>query len=331
MNETLILSRSDVERLASMPLALEAVEDAFLAMAEGRASMPSKVYLDVPEHGGDFRAMPAKLEGSAGVKWVNSHPDNPKRHGLPAVLGLYVLSDPNTALPLAILDGTSLTAKRTGAAAGVASKHLARGDSKRLGLIGAGVQAEHFLDAHRVLFPEIEVLVADIDHGRAEAFAERHNARATSTREAAGADIVCIATPSREPVVKSEWVSPGAHINAMGADAPGKQELEVAILKHAAIYVDEFEQAEHSGEINVGLKRGEIRADDIRGTLGEVIAGRISHDRSAHPFSVFDSTGLAVQDLALAQRVVTNAGRHAKAGQLGTRIDILELGAQGDG
>lgn len=330
MSETLILSRSDVERLASMPLALEAVEDAFLAMTEGRASMPSKVYLDVPEHDGDFRAMPAKLEGSAGVKWVNSHPENPKRHGLPAVLGLYVLSDPQTALPMAVLDGTALTAKRTGAAAGIASKYLARADSQSLALIGAGVQAKYFLDAHRVLFQGIEVLVADIDHRRAEAFAERHAVRATSTEEAAGADIVCIATPSREPVVRAQWVLPSAHINAMGADAPGKRELAVEILKRAAIYVDEFEQAEHSGEINVALRAGDVHRDDILGTLGDVIAGRIARDRSSHPLSVFDSTGLAVQDLALAQRVVAKADRDADTSQFGTRIDILELDTQSD-
>ncbi|MEO0815163.1 MAG: ornithine cyclodeaminase family protein, partial [Myxococcota bacterium] len=122
--KTLILTRAQLESIATMPMALEAVEEAFRLMAEGGAEMPAKVYLELPEHHGDFRAMPARLGTRAGLKWVNSHPENPTRHGLPSVIGLYVLSDPATALPLAIMDGTSLTALRTGAAAGVASRYL---------------------------------------------------------------------------------------------------------------------------------------------------------------------------------------------------------------
>ncbi len=132
--------------------AVSAIESAFAAHGKGETQMPAKVYLDFPEHGGDLRAMPAAMGNAAGLKWVNSHPDNPARHDLPSVMGLYVLSDPATALPLAMLDATLLTAVRTGAAAAVASKHLA-GAHRTLGVIGCGVQADFLIEAHRVCFP----------------------------------------------------------------------------------------------------------------------------------------------------------------------------------
>ncbi len=320
-SKTLILTRADLESIATIPMALEAVEDAFRLMAEGGAEMPAKVYLSLPEHHGDFRAMPAKLGTSAGLKWVNSHPDNPKLHGLPAVIGLYVLSDPATALPLAIMDGTSLTALRTGAAAGVASKHLARKNSKTLGIVGAGVQAVQFLRAHEQLFPGLVVKVSDIDSERAQAFAAEHHAKLVDTDEAAGCDIVCIATPSRTPVIRYDMVKPGAHINAMGADAPGKQELEVEVLQAARVFVDDLEQARHSGEINVGLERGSYSLRDISGTVGQVIAGRVPPRFGDDDITVFDSTGLAVQDLALASRI------YAAAGDIGARLDIVGVSA----
>ncbi|MEO1482695.1 MAG: ornithine cyclodeaminase family protein [Myxococcota bacterium] len=291
-----------------MPMALAAVEHAFRSMAAGTAAMPAKVYLDLPEHNGDFRAMPARLGPVAGLKWVNSHPENPSRHGLPSVLGLYVLSDPATAMPLAVMDGTSLTALRTGAAAGVASKFLARSDAKTLGLVGAGVQAVQFLDAHRELFPHISVRVADKDVERAARFASAHGVQATSTEEAAGSDIVCIATPSREPVIFAAMVKAGAHINAMGADAPGKQELAGELLGSAQVFVDEIEQATHSGEINVPLHDGTYSQDQIAGTIGDVILEKTAGRRDAGEITIFDSTGLAVQDLALAAKIYEGAG-----------------------
>src|SRR5690348_17332059 len=150
--KTLLLTQSEVRSLLTMDRAIEGVERAFAAHGRGETLMPPKVYLPLPQHGGDFRAMPAYADGAAGVKWINSHPQNPARHGLPSVIGLYVLSDPDTAMPLAILDATWLTAVRTGAGAAVASRHLARKSPRSLGLIGCGVQAHTLLEAHRALF-----------------------------------------------------------------------------------------------------------------------------------------------------------------------------------
>jgi alanine dehydrogenase len=282
-----------------MRTVFDAVERAFAEHARGRARMPSKVYLDLPEFSGDFRAMPSLMGSYAGVKWVNAHPQNGARHGLPTVMGTYVLSDPNTGFPLAILDATVLTALRTGAAAGVATKHLANLPLTQVGFIGTGVQARYFRDALRVL-GEFELLAADANAERAATFAQESGGRAVSIAEAAAASVVCIATPSRTPVIARAMVRPGTHINAMGADGPGKQELEPQILLDARVVIDELEQSTHGGELNVPVEQGLYDPSQIAATLGQVITGEQPGRTSAQQITVFDSTGLAIQDVAVA-------------------------------
>jgi alanine dehydrogenase len=334
---TLILSAAEVRGLLSMPEAVRAVELAFAAHASGSAQMPPKVYLSLDAYGGDFRAMPSYIgpgvdagpdgapradawPAAAGVKWVNSHPDNPKRHGLPVVMGVYVLSDPATALPLAVLDATILTAARTGAAAAVATRYLAKPSPKTLGFVGSGVQARWMLDAHRAVFGDgFEVVASDIDQNAAEAFAREAGGRAASVEEASGCDVVCASTPGRAPVVRREWLRPGAHINAMGADAPGKQELDPQILSDAVVVIDEHHQALHSGELNVPVARGLYREEQVFATLGEVVLGQKRLERGEGAITVFDSTGLAIQDVALA-RVLYAA---AKARGVGTPVALV--------
>ncbi len=320
---TRILRREEVAALLTPALAIEAVEEAFAAHGTAASLMPPKVYLDLPQYDGDFRAMPAYLEGAsgpaAGVKWVNSHPQNPGRHQLPAVLGTYILSDPVTALPLAIMDATYLTAARTGAAAAVASKHLAAPGAKSIGFVGCGVQARTMLAAHRQVFQGLEVLGADAREDVAESFAKESGGRAASLQEACAADLVCTSTPVRSPVVLASWLRPGSHINAMGADGEGKQELETGALTRARVFVDEWEQASHSGEINVPLHEGRFRREDVAGTLGEVIAGRAPGRSRPDDITLFDSTGLALQDLACAQRVF----EAAVAAGAGLSVDLV--------
>jgi alanine dehydrogenase len=296
---TRILTHHDVLALADMALAVDAVEQAFAAHTRGEARMPSKVYLDLPEQQGDFRAMPSLMGKYAGVKWVNAHPHNRERHDLPTVMGTYVLSDPRSGFPLAIMDATLLTALRTGAAAAVASKHLAALPLTRVGFIGCGVQARMFRDAHRVLGP-FELLAADRDAARAQAFADESGGRAVSIEEAAACSVVCIATPSSTPVILRGFVQPGTHINAMGADGPGKQELDPEILRDARVIIDELEQSTHGGELNVPIAQGLYGEAQIAATLGEVITGQKPGRTSAEQITVFDSTGLAIQDVALA-------------------------------
>jgi alanine dehydrogenase len=280
--------------------------------------MPPKVYLSVDDQDGDFRAMPARLGSSAGIKWVNVHPHNRKRHGLPTVMGVYILNDPVTAFPLAVMDGTSLTAFRTGAAAGVASKYLGSLTPRTIAFIGCGAQARMLHGAHRVVFGSFETLAYDRNAKRAALFASEVGGRVVSLEAAAAADIVCTATPSRMPFLEPEWLTPGAHINAMGADAPGKQELSIGVLRAAEVYIDDIHQAEGSGEINVPLSRGELSIDDIAGTIGEVIAGALPKP-AADVTTVFDSTGLAIQDVALA-RAIYDA---ARTRGLGIEIDLV--------
>lgn len=323
MHETLILTRQDVERLLTPELSVRAVETAFRAFSEGTAKMPPKVYLDLPEHQGDFRAMPSfmKVEGGevAGVKWVNSHAQNTPRFSLPSVMGVFVLSDPKNALPLAILDATWLTAARTGAAAAVASKYLARKDYTTIGFVGCGVQARTMLAAHCVLGRKLEVLATDLNRESAEAFAAHAGGRATTLEEVVACDIVCTSTPSRAPVVQAGQVSPGTHINGIGADGPGKQELEPEILKAARVFVDDWEQASHSGEINVPLHDGAMSEADVSGALGDVVVGTTEGRTSTEDITVFDSTGLALQDLACAHLVF----EAAKSEGLGQGVPLV--------
>ena len=316
--KTLMLTRSNVERIATMELAVAAVESAFAAFGRGEATMPPKVYLPIEDHDGDFRAMPSRLGDSAGIKWVNVHAQNRKRYGLPTVMAVYVLNDPANAFPLAIMDGTLLTSLRTGAAGAVASKYLAQSAPKTIGFIGCGVQAYTLHGTHRVVFQGFESLAYDRNEATARAFADQVGAHTTSLEEAAGADIVCTATPSRKPLVRAEWIRAGAHVNAMGADAPGKQELATDLLKKAAVYIDDIHQATGSGEINVPLAAGDFSVNEIAGTLGDVVAGVLPKPDAATT-TIFDSTGLAIQDVALA-RAIYDA---AKAQSIGQEIDLI--------
>ena len=284
--KTVVLTQAQVRTLVDMSAAVPAIEAAFEAHGRAQTQMPVKVYLDLPEYEGDFRAMPAYFGESAGVKWVNAHPRNPERYGLPSVLGMYILSDPKTALPLAVMDATLLTAIRTGAAAAVASKHLARPDSRTVGFVGSGVQARTLLAALAVVFDDLEVVAADVSAEAAAAFAEESGGTVGSVADAAACDIVCTATPVRDPIVRREWVRPGTHVNAMGADAHGKQELDTTLLLDAKVVVDDWDQACASGEVNVPLDTSAMQKSHIHAALGEVIAGLAPARESADEITI---------------------------------------------
>ena len=269
--------------------------------------MPPKLYLDLPEYDGDFRAMPAYVDGSAGIKWVCVFPNNPSR-GLPSVVGTIILCEPITGCPVAIMDGTYITGMRTGAAGGVAVKYLARRNSTTVGMIGAGKQAKTQLIAISEVIPRIEEVKVydqyrDIGLRYAEEMSAKLNIKivpAKSVGEATEADIVIATTPSRKPIIKNNNIRPGNHINAIGADAKGKQELEADLLKRAKILVDDIEQASHSGEINVPLSEETIKIETIYGTLGEVVANMKEGRENDEEITIFDSTGLAILDIACA-------------------------------
>lgn len=329
--KTLILTHRDIASLLTPSDAVSVVERAFALHGTGATRMPAKVYLPLPEFDGDFRAMPVfiphlDVDGNAGpaagVKWINAHPRNPERHGLPSVVGVFILSDPDTAHPLAIMDATLMTSLRTGAAAAVASKHLARADADTLGVIGCGAQAQSVIRCHTAIRKWSEILLCDTRPERAQRLAAdlaNLPCRVVDAGTASAADVICTLTPSRTPVVRAEHVRRGAHINALGADAPGKQEVEADILCRSRIFLDDHEQARESGEVNVPLHDGRLSPDAIVGTLGEVVADRLTGRASDEDVTVFDSTGLAVQDLAVASLVYVRA----RTQRIGTAVALV--------
>jgi len=309
--DILFINQDEVTQLLSMPEVIDAVEEAFKEKGLGLVQMPPKVYVYFNKYNGDFRVMPAYLTGKdiAGVKVVNVHPENPTKYNLPTVMATVILLDPKTGAPIAIIEGSLLTAYRTGAAGGIAIKYLARKDSRILSIVGAGVQGHFQLLAAHVVMKQIdEVRVVDIRKEVAKKFAEEMSRKldlniipySSEEMEKAvkGADILITTTPVRKPIIKNEWVSEGMHINAIGADAPGKEELDPQILKRAKVVVDDIEQASHSGEINVPISKGLFSVDEIYAELGEIVAGMKPGRESDDEITIFDSTGLAIQDVA---------------------------------
>ena len=314
-----VLTQKQVARVLSYPMAIRAVREAFKVYAKGHAVMPAKVYLGVPQ--GDFRAMPAYIgrPEASGLKWVNVHPKN-RAAGLPTVMAVILLNEARTGKLLAVMEAGLITKFRTAAAAAVAAHALARKNSREVALIGCGAQADAQLLALAAVHPFKRVRAWGFLPGEARAFCRAMRRKlpavlfeASDSVKAcvSGADIVITVTPSRKPLILREWISPGTHINAVGADAPGKQELDPAILKAAKVIVDEREQSIHGGEINVAVSRGLFKPAQIHASLGEVLLGRRSGRRSAKEITVFDSTGLAIHDVALGHEVLRVAQRKA--------------------
>lgn len=243
------------------------------------------------------------------MKWVNAHPQNPSRD-LPSVVAVIIYNDPETGYPLAVMDATEITAYRTGAAAAIASKYLARRDSNTIGIIGAGRQAYTQILAHAELLDLSSINVYDISKAAVDKLISslpNYPIRSCSLQEAAASDILCTLTPSREPIVKREWIIAGTHINAVGADAEGKQELESSILNEAVVVVDDIRQASSSGEINVPIKKGIYAIDKVYGTLAELVLGTKRGRTENKSITVFDSTGIAIEDIAGAKSVFEKA------------------------
>jgi alanine dehydrogenase len=287
------LSYSEVNR---------AVESAFTDHGYGLVQMPPKVYITLPA--GDFRTMPAYLPSLkiAGVKIVNVHLENPSS-GLPTVMALTIILDLATGQPIAILNATHLTDMRTGAAGAVATKYLFPKKTITLGIAGTGRQAEAQVLAIAEEREIETVLVWSRNVRHAEEFSRkmgRFNCSSASLEKTCDVEVLVTTTPSRTPFIRNDWIHEGTHINAIGADAPGKEELDPALLKRAQVFVDDMAQATHSGEINVPISKGLYSAAEIAGTLGEVVIGKKNRE-GADRITVFDATGLAIQDLAIAK------------------------------
>jgi alanine dehydrogenase len=291
----------DVGAAVSPERAVEAVRDAFLAYHRGEWSMPPKVY--VPAYpAGDFRAMPALGAGHASLKWVTSYPGNPAR-GLPTVTGVVLLSDASDGRLVAVLDAAAVTALRTGAAAVLAAETLGRQGTAAV--IGAGVNGK--AAARTFLAHGQDVALWDVDPARAEAAAEELGAQVASSREEAlAADRLVTMTPGHEVLLPEGSLRPGQHVSLMGADGPGKAEIAVAELTRTRVFCDDWEQASHNGELAHALEAGALARADVT-ELGAVLAGEAEGRRADDEITAFDSTGLAIQDLAIALAAVERA------------------------
>ena len=313
--QTLLLGPDDVRDNADLRSVIDAVAAAFAADWRGDTIMPAKSYIDLPKYNGDFRSMPAYVHAgdwdAAAVKWVNVHTDNPTGHDLPTVLGTLIYSDPETAFPLAVMDGTVLTRLRTGAAAAVATDHLAVADADSLGLVGAGVQSYTQLEAIASVRGIERVVIADRNEDRQQAFvdhfADRFDVRAGAIADAAACDVLSTVTPVESPIVEREWLGEHTHVNAIGADAAGKHEHDDRTVLDATVVIDDYEQCTHSGEINVPWSEGVLSDEDIYGEIGAIVAGDLAGRKPDDGLTLFDSTGLAIQDVAAAHVAYGNA------------------------
>jgi alanine dehydrogenase len=291
-----VLTAAHVERAVSPSRAVEAVRDAFVEYTAGRWTMPPKVYVtNYPA--GDFRAMPALGAGYALLKWINSFPGNP-RLGLPTVSGVVLLSESESGQLRAVLDAATVTALRTGAAAVLAAEVLGRPGSGAASVIGTGVNgraaARTFLARGRA------VVLWDVDGARAAAAAEELGCDvAVSVEDALGADVVVTVTPGHATLIGDDALRPGQHVSLMGADGPGKAEATDGALLRARLFCDDWEQASHGGELAHAVEAGLVAREDVT-VLGDVLAGTAAGRSSPDEITLFDSTGLAIQDLAVA-------------------------------
>ena len=292
-----VFRAADVERAVSPHEAYEAVRDAFVAYARREWTMPPKVYVaNYPA--GDFRAMPALGGGHALLKWVTSFPGNPGR-GLPTVTGLVLLSDADDGRLLAVLDAAAVTALRTAAAAVVAADALCRAEAFTYAVVGCGpngAETARMLVAHGAT-----PVVWDVDEGRRALVAERLGVRvAKSAEEALRCEVVVTVTPGAVALYPEGSLEDGQHVSLMGADGPGKNEVAPAELRRTHLFCDDWEQASHGGELSTAVGAGIVGRDDVT-ELGSVLTGEADGRRSAEDITLFDSTGLAIQDLAVAK------------------------------
>src|SRR5215203_3248123 len=275
MAEVLVFPQEAVLQTIQPDEAIERVRDGFVEYAGNEWQMPPKTYLDASPNG-DFRAMPAKGAGLAILKWVTSFPGNPEA-GLPVVMGVICVSSVSDGEPLALVDVRSITALRTGAVAAVAAQELAREDASSAGIIGCGLHGTWA--------------------GRCLAAAEL-GWEVGSREDALACDIVTCVTPGNEPVVRAGDLRPGLHLNMLGADGPGKAEAEPEAVAQAELFCDEWEQASHGGELTGAVEAGLVMREQVT-ELGEVLTGAHRGRSAPDGVTLFDSTGLAIQDLAL--------------------------------
>jgi len=327
--ELRLLSEKEIRGLLGPKEAYEAVRDAFVRLAKGEAVLPGVINLDIPGTRTEAHIKGAYLRGTRhfAVKMASGSYDNPAR-GLPSGGGMFLVFDATTGLPAAVLfDNGYLTDVRTGAAGALAADLLAKKTIDRVGIIGVGSQARYQLEALLGVRRPKAVVAWGRDRRKAEDYAAEMTAKHHLSVEAVGSpevacrgsDLVITVTPSHEPLVHANWVEPGMHITAVGADGPDKQELDVEVLRKAdKVVADRLEQCLRIGEIRHAVDAGALRKEDVYGELGEIAAGMKRGRESDDEITVADLTGVGVQDAAVANRVVEDALRR----KLGSVLEV---------
>lgn len=331
--KVLVVDQAAIRRLLPMHECMDVMAEALAALARGEATLPLRPIMWLPGNVGALALMPSHLANleAMGVKVISVFPGN---HGTPfdSHQGAVLLFDTTHGRLLAIMDATEITAIRTAAVSGVATRLLARPDAHALAILGAGVQARTHLAAMIVARPVTSVRVWSRDGERARMFAEREARRhgiavsaAATVREAvAGADIICTTTAATEPVLLGEWVAPGTHINAAGASVPSARELDTAAVVRARLYVDRRESTLHeAGDFLIPKAEGAITDAHIVGEIGELLLHTVRGRGSAEEVTLFKSLGLAVEDLAAADHI------YKKAVAAGAGVSV-ELGGERD-
>ncbi len=324
----LILNQQEIESLLPMAECIRLMRDALRSLARGEMTQPLRMVIAPPGARGLLGLMPAHKASEPaayGVKVIGVFPDNPAR-GLDAHQGSVILLSGDTGEVMALMNASAITAIRTAAVSGVATELLAREDASDLAIIGSGVQAHTHLEAMACVRRIKRARVSSRRFDNARRFAEAMQARfdfpleAVETVEAAvrGADLIVAATSSREPVIRREWVEPGAHLNVVGASVPAAREVDGATMAAASLFVDRRESTlNESGDYLIALREGAIGPDHIRAEIGEVLVGDQPGRTSAAEITLFKSLGLAVEDLASAQYLY----RKAKEQHAGTEVD----------
>ena len=326
----LLLNRSDVQQVLTMAKAIDVVEAAFGELAHNTAEMPPRTVMIDPAVGGWIAYMPAYLKsgGGLGVKAVTVYKDNPTKFGLPTTIGTILVQDNQTGEVVAAMDGGYLTAMRTGAVSGVATRHMARPDSKVGGVLGAGVQARQqavaVAEASNV--DTILTFSLDDDTSRREfadwiAQATGLDVQLATSTEALcrESDIVALATTATNPIVNANWWKPGAHINAIGSHAPGLRELDTASIQRARIICDQLDACmAEAGDLQIPVEDGDYAWSDIAGDLGDVVNGNTPGRTTDDEVTIFKSVGLAIQDISCAALVY----REAVANDIGQEFDF---------
>jgi ornithine cyclodeaminase/alanine dehydrogenase-like protein (mu-crystallin family) len=325
---TKILSKQDVMRVLDMNDTITILEKAFADLAEGRAMMPQRTPIPVPDHAGLALFMPAYLKGmgALGAKVVTVYKDNPSKHGLATVLGTILLLDETTGAPVAIMDGGYLTAMRTGGVAGLATKFMARPDAKVHTLFGTGGMAKAHawaVDCARSIEKLILYSLDPIE--KREAFRDdlktivRCEIVIADDPKAAcdEADVITLITIAKEPVLDGHWLRPGTHINGVGSHAPTTREIDAKTLAKAQVVCDLVDACKaEAGDFLIPAQAGEWSWDRVRGSLGDVVAGKVRGREHADEITLFKSVGLAIQDISTAYHV------YARALETGTGLDF---------